>query len=70
MTVGARAHEATLILFLCYARHHDFQYSDGRRRVQQSIEKILSDEDEPAGSNEFSATSKDLNRYTEVLSEA
>ncbi|CAF2155112.1 unnamed protein product [Rotaria magnacalcarata] len=55
-TVGACAHEATIIWFLSYARHHDFQYSNGRRRIQRSIEKIQSDEDEPDDSNEFSAT--------------
>ncbi len=45
-TVGACAHEATIIWYLSYARHHDFQGSSGRRRIQQSIEVIQSESEE------------------------
>ncbi|CAF3522354.1 unnamed protein product [Rotaria sp. Silwood1] len=48
-TVGACTHEATIIWYLSYARHHDFEGSSDRRRIQRSIEKLMqsnSEEDE------------------------
>ncbi|CAF3981242.1 unnamed protein product [Rotaria sordida] len=53
-TIGACAHEATIIWYLSYARHHGFEGLNGRRRIQQSIEKIMqtnSDEEEADDSN-------------------
>ena len=45
-TLGACAHVATIIWYLSYARHFDFQPSDGRRRIQQAIETIGSEDDD------------------------
>ena len=50
-TIGACAHEATIIWYLSYARHHDFEYSTNRRRIQKSIEKLISSESESEDNN-------------------
>ena len=50
-TIGACAHKATIIWYLSYARHHDFEYSTNRGRIQQSIEKIILSESESENNN-------------------
>ena len=46
-TVGRCAHIASVIWYLCYARHTDFIYSAGRRRIEQAIaEAELSSDDD------------------------
>ena len=36
-TVGCCAHIASVIWYRCYARHTDFCFSAGRRRIEQAI---------------------------------
>ncbi|CAF1528085.1 unnamed protein product [Rotaria magnacalcarata] len=37
MTLGSCSHVVSIIWYLSYARHHDFQVSQGRHRIQQAV---------------------------------
>ncbi|CAF2141157.1 unnamed protein product [Rotaria magnacalcarata] len=47
VTIGACAHIVSIVWYLSYARHHHFEPSKGRRRIQQAImERIVVGEDD------------------------
>jgi hypothetical protein len=37
MTLGSCSHVVSIVWYLAYARHHDFDPSRGRRRIQQTV---------------------------------
>ncbi|CAM4968098.1 unnamed protein product [Rotaria socialis] len=46
VTIGAGSHIVSIVWYLGYARHHHFEPSKGRRKIQQAImERIVVDED-------------------------